>query len=205
MKLVLWVSFYLIAFAGMVSFMYLRKDVVIEKTEEVPFLNYTDYHRDAIIADDSSYVETEYHRDAIIADDSSYVEKIDSLAAVVGGMLNQMADYVTQLKERDDLILQQKWRLEKVDKNEKELKKKIEELKTFNAKQAHNDKELQELAKTLCSMKADILGPILENLSDQVVKILYDKAKKKDQANLLRSLKPKRAGKLMNELAGTKK
>ena len=54
-------------------------------------------------------------------------------------------------------------------------------------------------------MKADVLGPILENLSDQVVKILYDKAKEKDKANLLKSLKPERAGKLMNELAGTKK
>ena len=168
--------------------MYLRKDTVIEKTEAVPLLNYT-----------------EYHRDAIIADDSSYVEKIDSLAAVVGGMLNQMAEYVTQLKERDEMILQQKWRLEKVNKNEKELKKKIEELKNFNAKAANNDRELQELSKTLSSMKADILGPILENLSDQVVKILYDKAKKKDRVNLLKSLKPKRAGKLMNELAGTKK
>ena len=167
--------------------MYLRKDVVIEKTEEVPFLNYTDYHRDAIIADDSSYVE-----------------KIDSLAAVVGGMLNQMADFVTQLRERDQMILQQNWRLEKVNKNEEELKKKIEELKNFNAKQANNDKELQELAKTLSSMKADILGPILENLSDQVVKIIYDKAKKKDRTNLLKSLKPERAGKLMSELAETK-
>ncbi len=168
--------------------MYLRKDTVIEKTEEVPFLNYT-----------------EYHRDAIIADDSSYVEKIDSLAAVVGGMLNQMADFVTQLRERDEMILQQNWRLEKVNKNEEELKKKIEELKNFNAKQANNDKELQELAKTLSSMKADILGPILENLSNQVVKIIYNKAKKRDKANLLKSLKPERAGKLMNELAGTKK
>ena len=188
MKLVLWVSFYLIAFAGMVTFMYLRKDLVIEKTEEVPFLNYT-----------------EYHRDAIIADDSSYVEKIDSLAAVVGGMLNQMADYVIQLKERDEMILQQQWRLEKVNKNEEELKKKIKDLKNFNAKQANNDKELQELAKTLSSMKADILGPILENLSNQVVKIIYNKAKKRDKANLLKSLKPERAGKLMSELAGTKK
>ncbi len=168
--------------------MYLRKDTVIEKTEEVTFLNYT-----------------EYHRDAIIADDSSYVEKIDSLAAVVGGMLNQMADYVTQLRERDEMILQQKWRLEKVNKNEEELKKKIEDLKNFNAKQANNDKELQELAKTLSSMKADILGPILENLSNQVVKIIYNKAKKRDKANLLKSLKPERAGKLMSELAGTKK
>ncbi len=188
MKLVLWVSFYFIAFAGMVSFMYLRKDTVITKTEAVPILNYT-----------------EYHRDAIIADDSSYVEKIDSLAAVVGGMLNQMADYVTQLKERDEMILRQKWRLEKVNTNEKELKKKIEELKNFNAKAANNDKELQELSRTLSSMKADVLGPILENLSDQVVKIIYDKAKKRDKANLLKSLKPERAGKLMNELAGTKK
>ena len=188
MKLVLWVSFYFIAFAGMVAFMYVRKDTVIEKTEEVPFLNYT-----------------EYHRDAIIADDSSYVEKIDSLAAVVGGMLNQMADFVIQLKERDEMILQQNWRLEKVNKNEEELKNKIEELKNFNAKQANNDKELQELAKTLSSMKGDVLSAILENLSDQVVKILYDKAKKKDKANLLKSLKPERAGKLMNELAGTKK
>ncbi len=101
MKLVLWVSFYFIAFSGMVAFMYLRKDTVIEKTEEMPILNYT-----------------QYHRDAIIVDDSSYVEKIDSLAAVVGGMLNQMADYVIQLKERDEMILQQKWRLEKVNKNE---------------------------------------------------------------------------------------
>ncbi len=168
--------------------MYLRKDVVIEKTEEVPFLNYT-----------------EYHRDAIIADDSSYVEKIDSLAAVVGGMLNQMADYVIQLRERDEMILQQKWRLEKVNKNEEELKKKIEELKNFNANQANNDKELQELAKTLSSMKADILGPILENLSNQVVKIIYNKAKKRDKANLLKSLKPERAGKLMSELAESKK
>lgn len=168
--------------------MYMRKDTVIEKTEEVPLLNYA-----------------EYHRDAIIEDDSSYVEKIDSLAAVVGGMLNQMADYVTQLKERDEVILQQKWRLEKVDKNSKELKKKIEELKNFNAKQANNDRELQELSKTLSSMKADVLGPILDNLSNQVVKILYDKARKKDKPNLLKALKPERAGKLMSELAGTKK
>ncbi|MFQ5674767.1 MAG: hypothetical protein ACE5G1_02635 [bacterium] len=184
MKFVLWVSFYFISFVGMVALMYSRRDKVYEETENIPILNYTQYHQDAAVSD------------------SSYVERIDSLATVIEGMLTEMADYVTQLRSRDEKIVQQQWQIDKITQDNKQLKTKIEELEKFNAQKAHDEQKLQELANTLSSMKADVLGPMLENLSDEVVSIIYDKAKKKDKANILKSLKPERAGKIMSKLAG---
>lgn len=185
MKMVLWISFYFISFLVLLVGAYLGKDALFEKTTSVPVLNYTQYHRDAVVVD------------------SSYTEKIDSLAVVVEGMLGELAEYVSQLQDRDFEIAKQKYEIEKL-KNEntslKTTKVKTEEDKVIYNK-AQEDKKLQDLAKMLGSMKPNVLAPVLKNLPDRLVQIFYNKAKSKDRVKIFNALPPDRVGKILTDIA----
>src|SRR3990172_1819600 len=105
MKIVLWISFYVISFLALIVGMYFARDTVSEKTQNVPMLSYTQYHHDAEVAD------------------SSYTEKIDSLAVVVEGLLGEMVEYVTQLQDRDFKLSAQNYEIDKLKMEKEELKK----------------------------------------------------------------------------------
>ena len=185
MKTVLWVSFYFITFLALILGLYFGRDTVMEKTTNVPVLNYTQYHRDAAI------------------EDSTYTEKIDSLAVVVEGMLGELAEYVSQLQDKDFKIAEQKYEIEKLKNENKSLKtaqtKQEENKIKYNKEQ--EEQKLQELAKMLGTMKSDVLRPILSNLPDKMVQIFYDKAKPKDRVKIFNALPPDRAGKILTEIA----
>lgn len=189
MKIALWISFYFLAFVGMVAGMYLSRDKIYEETEKVPVLNYTAYHQQEA------------------QQDSSYVESIDSLAVVIEGLLSQLTDYVTQLNEKQSLIMQKDRQINELRQENEILKKQIasieEQKKSFSKEQ--EQKRIQELANTLSTMKPDVLAPILTNLPDDLIKILFDKAKKSEKAVIVKALPPKRAGKIMAEMAGRSK
>jgi len=184
MKVLLWVSFYFLTFTGLVLGFYFSKDKVVEKTSNIPVLNYTKYHMDAAVKD------------------STYTEKIDSLAVVVEGLLTEMSEYVSQLQDRDYKIAQRDFEIEKLKRQNAELKKLTEKnednKKKFNKEQ--EEKKLQDLAKMLGSMKPEVLTPILANLPDRLVKIFYDKARAKDRIKIFKALPADRAGKILSEL-----
>jgi len=185
MKTVLWISFYFITFLAMILGLYYGKDSVMKKTKDVPVLNYSQYHRDAAV------------------EDSSYTEKIDSLAVVVEGMLGELAEYVSQLQDRDFKLAQQQYEIEKLRNENKSLKeeqKKMEEAKV-NYNKAQEEEKLQDLAKMLGTMKPDVLAPILANLPDNLVQIFYDKAKSRDRAKIFNALPPERAGRILTKMA----
>ncbi len=187
MKIVLWASFYLLAFVAMIAGMYMNKDKIYEKTERVPVLNYTTYHEDEAAVQDTTFTES-----------------IDSLAVVIEGLLTQLTDYVTELHEKESTISKKNREINKLRQENDILKKQIasseQEKKSFN--KAQEQKRIQDLANTLSSMKPEILGPILANLPDELIKILYDRAKKSEKAVIIKALPPKRAGTIMADMAG---
>lgn len=186
MKTVLWISFYFVAFLAMIVGMYFSKDEVVEKTKGVPVLNYTQYHLDAMV------------------EDTTYTETIDSLAVVVEGLLTELSEYVSQLRDRDFKLRQQRAEIKKLKHENDELMKMKEQQKEMRVKfsKAQEEKKLQELAKMLGAMKPDVLAPVLANLPDNLVQIFYDKAKSRDKAKIFKALTPERAGKILAKIAG---
>ena len=185
MKIILWMSFYVVVFLGMVLGMYYQKEAVIEQTANIPFLDYKDIETDAFV------------------EDSTYYQTMDSLAVVIEGLLGEMAGYVKKVNERDYEIHIKERELNKL-KQELEILK--QERSEFDDKKvAYNrqqeDKRIQSLATTLSTMKTDVMRPILKNMDDDVIKVLYDKAKAKDRVKIFNALDSDRAGKILNQIA----
>jgi len=178
MKTALWISFYFLSFLATIVLMYFSRDKILEKTDSVPVLNYTQYHQDAEMAD------------------SVYTEHIDSLAVVVEGLLTELTEYVSQLQDRDMKLSQKEFEI-------KELAKTYEERK-ISYNKAQEDKKLQDLVKMLGDIEEEALAPILGNLPDRLVQIFYDKARPKDRSKIFNSLPPERAGKILADIAGGK-
>lgn len=185
MKFVIWFTFFFISFILMIVGIYYSKDRIWQETEQVPVLNQTRYHIDSIVTD------------------STYTEKVDSLSVVVNGLLGQLSQYVTQLKDRDDSIHLKNREINKLKQENDILKKQIQETdekkKEFNREQ--NDIRLQELAKTIGDMRVEVLKPILMSMPDDVVQILYDKAKSRDRSKIFNAIEPNRAAKIMSDIA----
>jgi len=189
MKIVLWISFYLLAFLGMVLGMYYQKDVVIEQTANIPFLEYQDVQTDVFV------------------EDSTYYQTMDSLAVVIEGLLGEMAGYVKKVNERDHEIHLKERELNKIKKELEILKQERSEFddKKLVYNRQQEEKRIQALATTLSTMKTDVLRPILTNMDDDVIKVLYDKAKAKDRVKIFNALDPDRAGKILNQIAKNSK
>ena len=105
------------------------------------------------------------------------------------------------MQARDSTIQALKSELAQLYKERESLNKRIQALEETNKEKIDQEKELQDLAKILGTMNADVLSPILQNLPDDVIHIIYDKAKSKDRVTIMNALAPKRAGKIMREMA----
>jgi Mg/Co/Ni transporter MgtE len=64
------------------------------------------------------------------------------------------------------------------------------------------EERIQGLSKTISSIKPEVLKPMLANLPDEVVKIIYDKAKVKDRAKIISALPAERSGRIVRQIAG---
>ncbi len=184
MKVVLWISLYSITFIGLIAGMYFSKERIVEETQDIPVLNRTEWHR------------------SLTAVDSTSLHLVDSLGVVMQGMLGQMSSYVAEINKRDSTIQALKTELAGLSNARDTMQKTIVSLREANKDKIDQEKELQALAKILGTMKSDVLTPILQNLPDEVIRIIYDKAKSKDRTKLLNSLAPDRAGRLMRRKAG---
>lgn len=189
MKFFIWVSFYFLSFLGLVVGIYLNKDKIHQNTKEVSGLNYTQYHSDAMIAD------------------TSFTESIDSLAVVIAGLLGELTEYVSQVHDRDLKIFNQENEMIKLKHEIEKLKKTNEshEAEKIKFNKAQNNQKLQDIAKTLGAMKAEILRPVLVNLPDDLIQIIYDRANSKNKTKIFNALPPKRAGKILTDMAGNAK
>jgi hypothetical protein len=185
MKMILWISFYLLAFLGMVLGMYYQQDMVIEQAAKIPFIDYNNVQTDVFV------------------EDSTYYHTMDSLAYVVEGLLGEMAGYAKKVNERDHELHLKERELNKLKQEVAILRKERSEFdeKKIAYNKQQEEKKLQSLASTLSTMKADVLRPILENMDDEIIKVLYDKAKQRDRVKIFNALESERAGKILNQIA----
>ncbi|MFQ5705944.1 MAG: hypothetical protein ACE5HO_00755 [bacterium] len=126
----------------------------------------------------------------IAVDDSASGAGVDSLTMVTNELLTQLKDYVTQAKQNAKVIALQKKQIELLRATNDSLRQQLQ------SRQLANNR-IQDLTKTLGAMKVDVLEPILENLPDETIQILYDKAKSKDKEKIFNAVNPKRAGRLL--------
>lgn len=184
MKAVLWISFYFMTFFGLIAGMYLSKERIVEETRDMPVLNRTEWH------------------EFVASIDSTSPHLVDSLGVVMESLFGQMSSYIRKINKRDSTVQALKTELAGLYKERESMQKTIASLREANKDKIDQEKELQDVAKTLGSMKADVLKPILQNLPDEIIRIVYDKAKSKDRTKLLNSLAPDRAGRLMRKKVG---
>ena len=64
------------------------------------------------------------------------------------------------------------------------------------------DSGIADLAKTLGSLRADDIGPILANLPDDLVQLVYNSARPRDKSKFFNSLSPGRAGRIVRQMVG---
>ena len=73
---------------------------------------------------------------------------------------------------------------------------------TWELEQSKNEeKNASDLAKTFSSMKTDEMRPILKNIDDNTVKMIYKNINNRMKKNFLLALTPQRAASLTKQLA----
>ncbi len=185
MKTGLWLLFYSISFLGFILAMYFGKDPIFSKTIGIPIFNCTNYHQNMSIAD------------------SIYSKKYKPIAGVEKNLQTEWNESLSQLQEQNQIIAEQKLDLDKLMQENKILKKKIRqsEEQKESIKNTREEKKLQELAQMLGSMKYDVLSPILVNLPDKLVQLVYEKARVRDRTKIFNALPADRAGKILSDMA----
>jgi len=84
----------------------------------------------------------------------------------------------------------------KTSEFEQQIKKLTAELKGSKDKKAR----AKDMAKTLSSMKAKAMAPILNKLDDQTVMLIYEQTSKTSRKDILSALKEDRAARITNKL-----
>ena len=92
------------------------------------------------------------------------------------------------------LLAQQTLQLEEKEKQIGKLNEELEQSK-------NEEKNASDLAKTFSSMKTDEMRPILKNIDDNTVKMIYKNINNRMKKNFLLALTPQRAASLTKQLA----
>lgn len=171
-SLILWISFFSLSFVGFVAAFY--------------------YSRNSLMP--SLKGKAEENEISLTLPDSTSTSKVDSLTLVIDELLHQLRNNISRAKELEKIVAEQKATIAHLNATN-------DSLRTLLKKMKQENNSIQDLTKTLSSMKIEILKPILANLSDEVVQILYQRAKTREKRKFLSAMSPKRAGKIMNKLA----
>lgn len=107
---------------------------------------------------------------------------------------NDFAEKDAKIDSLQNLLSQQQLNL-------KEQENQIEKLKTDIEKITNEKNNAQDLAKTFSTMKTDEMRPILKNIDDRTVKIIYKNINNRMKKNFLLALTPQRAASLTKQLA----
>lgn len=138
--------------------------------------------------------------------DSLNAESKDSLVIAMNDLIEKLSEYEEKINEQENVINKQKKEQEKVNnKYTKEIKKLTainKALRQISKEEIDKkqEKTIQDLARTLGSMKVDELRPILKNLPDDMIKLLYNKTKSRDRAKIFNSLPAGRAGRIIRKM-----
>ena len=184
MKIIIWSTFYFMTFLCLVVGLYYGRQKVAERTKDMPILGQTPYHIEMSKVD------------------SSAQQVVDPLSVVMEGLLGQISVNVMELQKRDSTVQALQTELANVAAQGKSLIQEVESLKREIEEKVDRENRIQDLAKTLGAMKSDVLAPILANLPDDMISIVYDKAKAKDRTKIFNSLAPARTGRIMRKMAG---
>jgi len=82
-----------------------------------------------------------------------------------------------------------------------EQKNQIEKLSESLTQKETQEKSAQDLAKTFSSMKTDEMRPILKNIDDRTIRMIYENVNSRMRKNFLLALTPQRAASLTKQLA----
>lgn len=80
-------------------------------------------------------------------------------------------------------------------------KNQIKKLDDKLTKTENEEKNGQDLAKTFASMKSEEMRPILKNIDDKTIKMIYKNINNRMKKNFLLALTPQRAASLTKQLA----
>ncbi len=171
-KLILWVMLFLSTFVCFVAAFYFGKGIFMPTPSEIP-------------------EPTNPKKVSVV--DSTSLARIDSLMLVTDELLKQLSDYVAKTQELEQTVSSQEIQIQELTVKNDSLLKFIEKMKI------HSDR-IQDLTKTLGSMKTEVLRPILQKLPDEIIQILYVKSKTKDKQKIFSALAPERAGRLLKDM-----
>lgn len=85
--------------------------------------------------------------------------------------------------------------------NLKDKENQIEKLNENLAKKTSQEENAQNLAKTFASMKTNEMRPILKNIDDKTIRMIYENVNSRMRKNFLLALTPQRAASLTKQLA----
>jgi len=132
--------------------------------------------------------------------DSLTRAKIDSLKFVISELLGQLQKLVETTKALEDSLWVREEENEHLATTIAGLETTVDSLSHTIETIKSTQVKVQDLTKTLGAMKVDVLRPIMANLSDEVIQILYDKAKSKDKRKIFSALPPERASRILKHL-----
>ncbi|HEX9654733.1 MAG TPA: hypothetical protein VGA99_13575 [bacterium] len=183
MKMILWISLFFLSFVGMIAGLYFAKDKIHPPTQTQPHAGSPAHEGSA-------------------GPDSSYDSPVDSLSVVTDGLLSQLSERVNDVQERDATIAKLNAQVAMLKKENDSLKKQSANLADLKLLKLKQEERIAELAKTLGAIKADVLSPMLANLPDEVITIIYDKAQAKERTKIFNALPPERSGRILSQIAG---
>lgn len=144
----------------------------------------------------------------IILPEKSVVEELnvsDQKNVVEKEVYNQLkteSDNTKQQLQKKETIIDSLTKVIEFQKAEfKDKDAEIENLKTKVADKEKQTANIKELAKTFSTMKADEMAPILRNLDDQTVILIYENMSNRVRKNYLLALPSQRAASLAKKLA----
>lgn len=108
----------------------------------------------------------------------------------------QIEDYKQRLTQQKAIIDS----LEEIAAAKTKLEQEIERLNVLLKGKTDKEARAKEIAKTLSSMKAKTMAPILQKLDDETIILIYQQTGKTARKDILLALSETRAAKITNKL-----
>jgi len=117
----------------------------------------------------------------------------DSLKLVLNGLLKELEQRVEANQQLELKLKEKEAEIERLYVLTDTLKAQIARMRMTAIK-------VQDLTKTLGSMKTDVLRPIFRDLPNDVLQILYDQARSRDKEKIFNAIPPDRASMILKDM-----
>ncbi len=139
----------------------------------------------------------------VVVPDSTVLARVDSLKLVIRELMGQLEQQVAEKQALEDSLEDREARIADLTARRQAQAAEIDSLKHQIESIRATEIKVQDLTKTLGSMKVDVLRPILANLSNEVIQILYDQARTKEKEKIFNALPPDRASQILKNVTRT--